>query len=44
MKSVHRAQKTSIAELFGMIVGGGALVAILSGQFLFVAWATGFGW
>jgi hypothetical protein len=44
MKSVHRAEKTSMAELFGIIVGGGALVAVLSGQIFFVAWATGFGW
>ena len=44
MKSVHRAEKTSIAELFGIIVGGGALVAVLSGQIFFVAWATGLGW
>jgi hypothetical protein len=37
-------QKVSFGERFGMIVGGGALLAVLSFQVIFVARMAGFGW
>lgn len=34
--------RISRAERFGMIVGGSALIAVLSSQVVFVAWMAGF--
>jgi hypothetical protein len=31
-------RQASAAEVFGLVVGGGALVALLSGQVLFLMW------
>jgi hypothetical protein len=44
MPSMPYSRKITRAERFGMIVGGGALVGVLSSQVLFVAWMAGFGW
>ena len=38
----HYSSRMSRAERFGMIVGGGAIFAILSSQVVFVAWMAGF--
>ena len=44
MPSHPYSRKVTRAERFGMIVGGGALIAVLSSQVLFVAWMAGLGW
>jgi hypothetical protein len=44
MPSQLYSRKVTRAERFGMIVGGGALIAVLSSQVLFVAWVAGLGW
>ena len=31
-------QQASMSEIFGLVVGGSALVAVISAQVLFVAW------
>ena len=44
MARFHAKQKVTFAERFGMIVGGGAVLAVVSFQVLFVARMAGFGW
>ena len=36
--------KVTVGERLGAIFGGGAVVALLSFQIVFVAWLAGFGW
>ena len=40
----YSTEKVSFGERLGAVVGGGAVVAMLSFQIVFVAWLAGFGW
>ena len=42
MASIYIPPKASPVERLGIFVGGGALVAILSSQVIFLAWISGF--
>ena len=44
MARYHTSQKVTFGERFGMIVGGGAVLAVVSFQVIFVARMAGFGW
>jgi len=44
MARIHIPQKVTFAERFGIIVGGGAILAVLSFQVIFVARMAGIGW
>jgi len=41
MSRVRASEKVTFAERFGMIVGGGAVIALLSFQVIFVARIAG---
>jgi len=44
MARIPARQKVTFAERFGMIVGGGVVLAVLSFQVIFVARMAGLGW
>jgi hypothetical protein len=41
MAHTHASQKVTFAERFGMIFGGGAVIALLSFQVIFIARMAG---
>lgn len=38
MTRFDSSNHTSFSEIFGLVVGGGAIVAVISAQVLFIAW------
>jgi hypothetical protein len=42
MARYYGRTRISFAERFGMVLGGGAVLAVLSAQVIFVAWIAGF--
>ena len=42
MPTDRYTSKITRAERIGMILGGGALIAVLSSQVIFLAWISGF--
>jgi hypothetical protein len=44
MARIHIPQKVTFAERFGMIIGGGAVLALVSFQVIFVARMAAVGW
>jgi hypothetical protein len=38
MTRTSYSRQATFSEVFGLVVGGGALIAVLAAQLLFVAW------